>query len=469
MPTSITMPQLGESVTEGVVARWLKAEGERVERDEPLLEIITDKVNAEMPSPLAGTLVRIVAQEGATIPVGGEIALIEAPGAASEAAPRNGASDRDSSSTATTPAATTGNSVASTGPAEGTAGAQDGAEGTRRYSPVVRRLAQEHHVDLTQISGTGLAGRVTKDDVLAYMAQSHQAASVAGQPAAGQPAAVAAAPSAMPPSAAPKTVAPLPVTRPLVELSPVVAEAAPAVRPVAPERVAGDQDTILPLTPMRRAIAEHMVRSKHTSPHATTMVEVDMTPLVRWREANKDAVKARHGVDVTFIAFVIQAVTDALRAFPIMNSTWADDHIVLKRRINIGVAVGLDDGLVVPVIPDADEKSIIGLARAVADLAERARTNKLTLQDMQGGTFTVNNVGVFGAVVSTPVINQPQAAILAMNAIVKRPVVIDDAIAIRSMMNLTMSFDHRIVDGLASGRFLQRVVQNLANVDTSNL
>ena len=228
-------------------------------------------------------------------------------------------------------------------------------------------------------------------------------------------------------------------------------------------------EAYVPLTPMRKAIGEHMVRSKHTSPHATTVVEVDMTHLVRWREANKEAVRARQGVDITYVPIIIQAVVDALKAFPLMNSSWGEDKIILKRRINIGIAVGLEDGLVVPVIHDADEKSIVGLARAVGDLAQRARANRLTLQDMQGGTFTVNNVGVFGAIVSTPVINQPQAAILAMNAIVKRPVVVDDAIAIRSMMNLCMSFDHRIVDGLISGRFMQRVVQNINAFDPSKL
>jgi pyruvate/2-oxoglutarate dehydrogenase complex dihydrolipoamide acyltransferase (E2) component len=199
------------------------------------------------------------------------------------------------------------------------------------------------------------------------------------------------------------------------------------------------------------------------------MVEVDMTPLVGWREANREAARARHGVDITYVAFVIQAVVDALKAVRIMNSSWGEDKIILKRRVNVGVAVGLEDGIVVPVIHDADEKSLVGLARTIDDLVQRARTNRLTLQDMQGGTFTVNNVGVFGVVASTPVINQPQAAILAMNAIVKRPVVVDDAIAIRAMMNLCLSFDHRIVDGLTAGRFLERVVQNIRGLDLSNL
>jgi pyruvate/2-oxoglutarate dehydrogenase complex dihydrolipoamide acyltransferase (E2) component len=237
----------------------------------------------------------------------------------------------------------------------------------------------------------------------------------------------------------------------------------------APAPAARADEEYLPLTPMRKAIAEHMVRSVQTAPHATAVVEVDVTPLVRWRETNKEAARARHGVDITYEAFMIQAVVDALRAVPIMNSSWGEDRIILKRRINVGVAVGLEDGLVVPVIHDADEKSIVGLARAVDDLVQRARTNRLTLQDMQGGTFTVNNVGVFGVVTSTPVINQPQAAILAMNAIVKRPVAVDDAIAIRAMMNLCLSFDHRIIDGLTAGRFLERVVQNIGALDLSNL
>jgi pyruvate/2-oxoglutarate dehydrogenase complex dihydrolipoamide acyltransferase (E2) component len=240
--------------------------------------------------------------------------------------------------------------------------------------------------------------------------------------------------------------------------------AAPALVPAA----RADEE-YLPLTPLRKAIAEHMVRSVQTAPHATAVVEVDMTSLVRWREANREAARARHGVDITYVAFVMQAVVDALKAVRIMNSSWGEDKIILKRRVNVGVAVGLEDGIVVPVIHDADEKSLVGLARTIDDLVQRARTNRLTLQDMQGGTFTVNNVGVFGVVASTPVINQPQAAILAMNAIVKRPVVVDDAIAIRAMMNLCLSFDHRIVDGLTAGRFLERVVQNIRGLDLSNL
>ena len=447
MATPITMPQLGESVTEGVISRWLKAEGDHVEREESLVEIVTDKVNAEMPSPVAGTLVKIIAPEGATIPVGGELAEIEV-----DAAVPAGAAASAGSTGATAPAQRDSGAAARAEPvAVGTDadGAREENVSQRRYSPVVRRLAQEHHLDLSQIRGTGLGGRVTKDDVLQYIAERQ-----------AQPTALAAAAPGAAAEAEAVAHAPTAPTAPVL--------VAPTVAP-APAPAARADEAYLPLTPMRKAIAEHMVRSVQTAPHATAVVEVDMTPLVRWREANREAARARHGVDITYVAFVIHAVVDALKAVPIMNSSWGEDKIILKRRINVGVAVGLEDGIVVPVIHDADEKSIVGLARAIDDLVQRARTNRLTLQDMQGGTFTVNNVGVFGVVTSTPVINQPQAAILAMNAIVKRPVVVDDAIAIRAMMNLCLSFDHRIVDGLTAGRFLERVVQNIRSLDLSHL
>ncbi len=525
MPTPITMPQLGESVTEGVVARWLKAEGDHVERDELLLEIITDKVNAEMPSPVAGTLVKIVAPEGATIPVGGEIARIEvesAVGAASPAAPVS--IPAPAASAALVEAAAGSNGAAPSNAASpssmgeasmGEADTGEAGEERRRYSPVVKRLAREHDIDLARVGGTGLSGRVTKDDVLGYIAgrQSQPASTAAAEstaPAAPALAAESTASSTVPEMAAtsaPLTPAPSttaePVTPPLGATLP--SRPAPplagngngagngptrpfdrmealeagldvsAPSPAPPTTTSGTpaasaDEEYIPLTPMRKAIAEHMVRSKHTAPHATTTIEVDMTRLVRWRARNKEAVRARHGVDITYVPLMMHAVVDALKAFPILNASWGDDRIILKRRINLGLAVGLDDGLVVPVVRDADEKSVVGLARAVADLSARARANRLTLQDIQGGTFTVNNTGVFGAIVTTPVINQPQAAILAMNAIVKRPVVIeDDAIAVRSIMTLSLSFDHRIVDGLTAGRFMQRVVHNVDRLDPSTL
>jgi pyruvate/2-oxoglutarate dehydrogenase complex dihydrolipoamide acyltransferase (E2) component len=455
MATPITMPQLGESVTEGVISRWLKAEGDHVEREESLVEIVTDKVNAEMPSPVAGTLVKIIAPEGATIPVGGELAEIEV-----DAAVPAGAVASTGSTGVTAPAQRDSGAAARAEPVALGADADGAREENlpqRRYSPVVRRLAQEHHLDLSQIRGTGLGGRVTKDDVLQYIAERR-----------AQPVAQAAAAPGTAAGVEQATGDRRQATEEGGPLPPAARRLSPAVMP-APAPAARADEEYLPLTPIRKAIAEHMVRSVQIAPHATAVVEVDMTPLVRWREANREAARARHGVDITYVAFVIQAVVGALKAVPIMNSSWGEDKIILKRRINVGVAVGLEDGIVVPVIHDADEKSIVGLARAIDDLVQRARTNRLTLQDMQGGTFTVNNVGVFGVVTSTPVINQPQAAILAMNAIVKRPVVVDDAIAIRAMMNLCLSFDHRIVDGLTAGRFLERVVQNIRGLDLSNI
>jgi len=517
MPTSVTMPQLGESVTEGVIARWLKKEGDLVDRDEPIAEIITDKVNAEMPSPVKGALARIVAEEGATVLVGGEICQIEEfsaiptmVGASAPSTPGPALSNREHAGEGAAPDDTRDGTRTADG-AHANGASSTGPEERRRYSPVVKRLAQEHDVDLSAVGGTGLSGRVTKDDVLSYMS----ARQSGGSPATAAPAAAlssAASGAAVVPAMG-ATTAPTDAraaVHPPAEptLSPTVSESAPAPdtggsapptlsftpasepsgarTPTVPQQgpippsvprpaltvaaSAGADEEYLPLTPMRKAIAEHMVRSKATAPHATTTIEVDMTRLVRWRERNKDLVKARHGVDVTYLPLVMGAVVAALKDFPILNASWGEDRIILKRRINMGIAVGLDDGLLVPVIHNADERNTVGLARAVADLTARARAGRLTLQDMQGGTFTLNNTGVFGAIVTTPVINQPQAAILAMNAIVKRPVVIeDDAIAVRSIMTLSLSFDHRIVDGLTAGRFNQRVAQYIDRLDLSNI
>jgi len=485
------MPQLGESVTEGVVARWLKAEGDYVERDESLLEIITDKVNAEMPSPVSGTLVTIVAPEGATVPIGGEIAQIETRVAVAVAAPVSAASAASpAGDTMAADAATLGLPARGNGAGAG-ASAETGVESEerKRYSPLVKRLAREHDVDLSELDGSGISGRVTKDDVLSFVASRQNRPGATASQAAHAPAmppvpfdeptlpefVAASAPLTPAPAATAEPMLPpmgasvvTPPARPTPPSAPVaVPTPAPASQPRSPS--AADEEYV-PLTPMRKAIAEHMVRSKHTAPHATTTIEVDMTPLVRWREKNKEAVKARHGVDVTYVPLVMQAVVQALRDFPILNSSWGEDRIIVKRRVHLGVAVGLEDGLVVPVVHDADEKNVVGLARAVVDLVARARNNRLTMGDLQGGTFTVNNTGAFGAIMTTPVINQPQAAILAMNAIVKRPVVIeDDAIAVRSIMTMSLSFDHRVVDGLTAGRFMQRVVHHIDRLDLSSV
>ncbi len=419
MPTKVTMPKLGESVAEGTLGRWLKKEGDLVELDEPLVEVVTDKISTELPSPVSGRLVKILVQQDQTVKVGTEIAQIEEVAAASAVPTRTSAP-----ATASAASAPTANADRASVPAAVPAARPANTNGQRqRISPLARRMAQEYQLDLERIPGTGEGGRVRKDDILAFIARRDVT-----------PAAVA---------------APAPV--------PAAAPAAPAA-PYIP----GADEEVLPLSPIRRAIAEHMVRSKHTSPHATTMVEVDMTNIARWIERNKDEFKRREGYSITFVPFVMKATVEALKEVPTMNASWVNDQIILKRRIHLGVAVSTDAGLMVPVVHDADTLSITGLARAVSDLATRARSNKLTLQDMQGSTFTVNNPGVFGTIISVPIINQPHAGILSMDAVVKRPVVIeDDAIAIRSMMFMSLSFDHRINDGLGAARFLGIIKRRL--------
>ncbi len=402
----ITMPQLGESVTEGTIGRWLKQPGDRIARDEPLVEVITDKVNAEIPSPVAGVLERISAAEGTVVAVGQEIGFVAAEG---EVVAR----ERE-------PAAVAAGSVAEARTDEA---AEQGTDGEMpRSSPLVRKLAREYGLDLRRIRGTGLGGRVTREDVENYLRE-NRAASAGG---------LATPPAESPTEEKPPTTAGQPGT-----------------------------DERLVMTPMRRTIAQRMAQSVREIPHAWLLMEADATGLVRLREEIKDGFRRAEGVELTYLPFVMKATIEALREFPIVNSTWNDGQIVLKRAINLGVAVALDDGLVVPVIPNADQKSIAGLAHALAEVVGRARTGKLTVADVEGGTFTVNNTGAFGSVASQPIINYPQAAILNMEAITKRPVVIDDAIAIRSMMNVCLSFDHRILDGATAGKFLQSVKRRL--------
>jgi len=436
------MPQLGESVVEGTVGKWLKAEGDAIEQYEPLLEIITDKVNAEYPSPVTGTLSKILVPEGETVDVDTPIAEIAAQGEAGEEPTPiepelETAQMQPTSQSVAETAREDEHDIAAqveTIESEGRAAApatpatENREESGKRYSPAVRRLAQEHDLDLTQIAGTGAGGRVSKQDVEGYLER------LAAQPT--------------------QTETPTP------EIAQLVTQAPPPSiqRPAAVE----DEDRLVLLSPMRRAIAEHMVRSAFTSPHVTTVIEVDMTRIVRYREGAKAAFQQREGVSLTYLPFVIQAVVEGLKEHPVLNSTWTDQGIVLKKHINIGIAVGMEDGLIVPVVKDADEKSLVGLARAVADLAARARGGKLSPQDVQGGTFTVNNPGTFGTLVSTPIIHQPQAGILSMEAVVKRPVVVeDDAIAVRSMMYMSLSIDHRVLDGLQAARFLQSIKARL--------
>jgi len=440
MPTPVKMPRLGESVAEGTVGSWLKKEGDWVERDESLAEIITDKINAELPSPVAGRLAKILVKADETVPVGADIALIEE-NADVSASPRAEVAPGPGTAPVESPARTNVTVMVSKRAGDGNGSsaavqvARAGEEERQRISPLARRLAREHGLDLNAIPGTGTGGRVRKEDILAYLAQRQEA-----PVAVGAQFIEAATPV---PAAQPAYTAP-------VE-PPYVAPAAPTI--------AGEDVEIVTPSRMRLAIAEHMVRSKRTSPHATTVVEVDMTNIAKWLEKNRDDFKRREGYSISYVPFVMKSVCEGIRKVPLMNSSWTEDNkIIIKKRINLGIAVATDMGLVVPTIYDADQLTIAGLAKQVNAVAQRARTNKLTVQDMQNSTFVVNNPGTFGTIISVPIINQPHAGILSMDAVVKRPVVTeDDAIAIRYMMYLCLSFDHRILDGAGAATFLQAV------------
>ena len=402
--TTVKMPQLGESVTEGTVDRWLKKEGDLVRRDEPLVEVVTDKVNAEIPSPFEGRLVRIEVAEGSTVAIGTALAQFEVEETESDPRP---VPVGPSSAPAASPAP----------PAVAADSTGDASEGQQRISPGVRRLAKEHAIDLAALSGGAAGGRVTREEVLAYIAR--------------------------------------PADPSLTAVS-VTATAAPSTAAEPPPR-----EELFRVSAIRRQIAEHMVRSKHTSPHAWGMREVDMSALVAYRDASKDEFATRHGISLSYLPFVIQVVCDALKANPFLNASWTDDGILVKRYYNIGIAVALPDALIVPVIRDADRLGLLDLARTVNDLALRARTKSLRSEDVRDGTFTLNNTGAIGSIQGMAIINQPQAAIVSTEKIVKRAVVIDDAVMIRPIMYLTMSFDHRIVDGLQAGRFLDSIQQGL--------
>ncbi|MDQ3865067.1 MAG: 2-oxo acid dehydrogenase subunit E2 [Actinomycetota bacterium] len=432
MAKPVTMPQLGESVTEGTIIRWLKAEGEEVEMDEPLAEVDTDKVNAELPSPVAGKIEKFLVSEGSTVGVGTEIALVALAGErdfpAAEAPPQeNTAADAPTeefpaSGTEAQPVAPGTEQTVAPADSEGDGrGEIEDAETLRltRSSPVVRRLAEEHGIEITEIPGTGTGGRVTRKDIEGYIEERQEREEYA------------------PPR-------PREAPEPEVERVPLY-----------------EGDRVEELTGIRRAIANRMSTSKREAPHAWTMVEVDVSGLAALREREKAAFAEREGVKLTYLPFIVKAVVESLKENPVLNSVWDGDRIVLRKRINVGVAVDLEDALIVPVIPDADELNILGLARKIDDLVRRARARELGTEDVSGGTFTVNNPGALGSVVSTPIINHPQVAILSAEAVVKRPVVIDDAIAIRSMMNLEVSFDHRILDGGAALKFLNAVKRRL--------
>ncbi|MFQ6026785.1 MAG: dihydrolipoamide acetyltransferase family protein [Dehalococcoidia bacterium] len=452
MAQTIELPQVGESVVEGTIGKWLKQPGDQVERYEPLVEVVTDKVTMELPSPVKGELVRILAQEGETVPMGAAIAEVEtadgssgvapaAPAAptAAAVAPATEAEDAAESpgrigyfNQSAQPVGPTGGGMVEEAEPPVPDAAPAAVKDVGRLSPAVRRLAREHGIDVARISGTGMGGRITRDDVLKFLETG------AAQPAPAPAAATAGA------AATPEAPAPTPTE-------------------------AGVDEEYVTLTPVRRMIAEAMVRSVSQIPHAWSTVEVDITDLVALRARLRREFEQREGVDLTYLPFVMKAVSESLRENPTVNATWGGDKIILKKRINLGIAVAAPNGLVVPVVHNADRLSIPGLAHALRDLTQRARDNKLVLEDVQGGTFTLNNTGVLGSTVSQPIINYPQAAIMTTEAIQKRPMVINDAIAIRSMMNLCMSFDHRINDGAEASLFMQAVKRRLEAIgpDTS--
>ncbi|GIU75108.1 MAG: hypothetical protein KatS3mg004_2195 [Bryobacteraceae bacterium] len=428
----VVMPQMGESIVEGTLTKWLKKVGDRVERDEPLFEISTDKVDTEIPSPASGVLTEILVQEGATVAINTVVARIAEEGAAPAAAPARAAEAPPAAPAAPAPAAAAPAPepapapapVAEPAPAPVAAAETEADIGP--VSPLVRRLAREHNIDLRQVTGTGAGGRITKQDIENYLAARQVAAAPAAKPAP--------APAPAPP-------------------------AAPRLPRVKPAKV-----RVEPMSIMRQKIAEHMIHSKHTSAHVTTVHRVDMTRIARLRERLKGEFQQRYGFSLTYLPFIVRATAEALRAFPIFNSSIEGTNILYYNEINIGIAVALDNGLIVPVIHNADEKNIVGLQRAIVDLAARARSKQLKPQEVQGGTFSITNFGSFGSLFATPVINQPQVAILGVGAVEKMPVVVEgDAIAIRQMAHLALTFDHRLIDGALADQFCQKVKSILEN------
>ncbi len=448
MRVDVIMPQMGESIAEGTLTRWLKKPGDTVARDEPIFEISTDKVDAEIPSPAAGTLAEIKVQEGQTVPINTVVAQIEteasavadagktapamAPGPKPAEPPRPAATGApgDGKERAVEPSPAPAPPMAFPVPPAGARGVPRAAslvgqgatvEDLRRVrsSPVVRRIAQEHNVDIARIQGTGTGGRVTKRDIL-------QAIEGGGRPVAA-------------PAAAMRGGAPSPVYAP------------------------GERVTVVPMSAMRRKIAEHMVLSRRTSAHVTTVFEVDMSRVMRLRAEHQQAFLERHGVKLTPTPFMVKAAVEALKAFPEVNASIDGDAVVYRKDIHIGIAVALDWGLIVPVVKHADDLSLSGIAKTVTNLAGRARGKKLTPDEVQGGTFTITNPGIFGSLFGTPIINQPQVAILGVGAIQKRVVVVDDAIAIRPMVFLALSFDHRLIDGAVADQFMAHLKTTLTD------
>lgn len=435
--TEITMPQFAESVVTATIGKWLKQPGDHVEEYEALCEVITDKVTAELPSTVAGIVLELLAAEGSTVDVGTVICLIQEYG-----------NEGQTEQVVTVVASSNSSSL--------TSKSLTGDQSMRhRYSPAVRTLAEDHQIDLNAINGSGLGGRITRKDVLDYVEsggsmQSRQEAIKA--PFVKVSSSVSA-------NEIPMNAPKVPVRSTGLHLSDN--KVGPHIE--VEQRLASDSrgEYYIDITPIRNTIASRMRQSVTEIPHAWTMIEVDVTNLVTLRNKVKDEFKRKEGVNLTYLAFLMKSVVNAIKDYPIMNSVWGVDNIIVKRDINISLAVGTEDSVWTPVIRQADQKNIPGLAREIEQLASKTRAGKLTPADMQGGTFTINNTGSFGSILSYPIINYPQAAILTFESIVKRPVVINDMIAVRSMANLCLSLDHRILDGVICGRFLQRVKENL--------
>jgi pyruvate dehydrogenase E2 component (dihydrolipoamide acetyltransferase) len=460
MATDVVMPQMGESIFEGTITKWLKKPGDKVERDEPLFEISTDKVDAEIPSPSAGVLKEIKVNEGQTVPIQTVVAVIDGAGAAAAtsapaqapapakpAAPAAAAAPPPAARpTAPAPVAP----AASPTPAAPAAAAPQRSGGERIHSsPLVRRMAAEHGIDLTTIPGTGAGGRISKQDIEAVIA-------AGGVPAAAPPSAPAATPArpAMPPA---PSAAPAPPGVSGGQIHVAFESAVPR------EKIYFGNYQIEPMSNMRVRIAEHMVASKRVSAHVYSVDEVDMTKVAALRAKSKDEFEKRNETKLTFMPFFVKAAVAGLRAFPTMNASLDGTNVVLHKEINIGIAVALDWGLIVPVVKGADEKNVLGIQRTLNDLAERARSKKLKPEEVQEGTFSITNPGVFGGLFGLPVISQPNVGILGLGMIEKRPVVINDSIAIRSMCYVTLSYDHRVVDGAVAHQFLHKVKETLEN------
>ena len=463
MPTNVVMPQMGESIAEGTIVRWIKKVGDQVDRDEPLFEISTDKVDAEIPSPAAGQLAEIRVKEGETVPVNSVVAVIgtvgEAPAAPSATVPEAAVGQPEQPATQAAAAAAPPTPAAKDKKQQKEDEEEEDDEESPRQksSPLVRRIAREHNVDVRNIQGTGINGRVTKGDILAYIESG-----AAAPPAAAAPSAPVEAPSA------PVAAASATVEAPTVPVEAPSAPVAPATEPApGPVYKPGESVQIVPMSVMRKKIAEHMVLSAHTSPHVYSVYEVNFGRISALRDKKKAEFDAA-GTKLTYTAFIAKAVIDALRQFPIVNASVDGSNIVYKKDINLGIAVALDNGLIVPVIRNADERNLLGLSRAINDLAARARAKKLNPEEVQGGTFTITNPGIFGALYGLPLINQPQVAILGVGTIEKRAVVIDDAIAIKPMCHITLGYDHRLIDGADAGRFLLFLKERLEGFDESS-